>query len=326
MEIMNTKAYSEWLREIKCLTRSQRKSVLSELNAVESQEAIIDELENNHAHQCPHCQSERLGRWGRQSGLQRFRCRDCGKCFNALTGTPLARLRHKECWLDYSQALIEGLTVRDAAVRCGVAKTTSFRWRHRFLTDVAELKVTRLTGIVEADETYFPLSFKGSRQLPRPPHRRGHAIHQRGTGNEQVPVLVLRDRHGATTDFKLSVASQIEEAPILGQVIASDAVLCTDGSASLRCAARQAGIAHRALNLSAGVRVLAGVYHIQNVNAYDSRLKNWMIRFHGVATKYLENYLGWRRGLERWGDQITPCVILQAAAGRYEHFQLLTQT
>jgi len=323
---MKTKAYREWTHEIKNLTWSQRKSVLSQLNAVKPQEAIIDELENNHVHQCPHCQSEHLGRWGRQSGLQRFRCRDCGKCFNALTGTPLARLRRKECWFDYSQALIEGLTIRAAAARCGVAKTTSFRWRHRFLTDLAELKATNLTGIVEADETYFPLSFKGSRQLPRPAHRRGHAIHQRGTGHEQVPVLVLRDRHGATTDFKLSSASQIEEAPILAHVVASDAVLCTDGSASLRSAARQAGIAHRALNLSAGVRVLAGVYHIQNVNAYDSRLKSWMRRFHGVATKNLENYLGWRRGLERWGEQITPCVVLQAAAARHEHFQLLKQT
>jgi len=323
---MNTKAYREWFQDLERLTRSQRKSVLSQLNAVESREFIIDELENNHAHQCPHCQSSQLGRWGRQSGLQRFRCKDCGKCFNALTGTPLARLRHKECWLGYGQALIEGFTIRAAARRCGVDKTTSFRWRHRFLTDVAEIKVASLTGIVEADETYFPLSFKGSRHLPRQPHRRGHAIHQRGTGREQVPVLVLRDRQGATTDFKLLTASQIEEAPILSQIIASDAVLCTDGSASLKSAARQAGIAHRALNLSSGIRVLAGVYHLQNVNAYDSRLKMWMERFHGVATKYLENYLGWRRGLERWGEQITPSVILQAAVGRYGHFQLLTQT
>ena len=323
---MNTKAYHEWLHEIDRLTRSQRKAVLNQLNAMESQEAIVDELEQKSIRQCPHCQSERLGCWGRQSGLQRFRCRDCGKCFNALTGTPLARLRHKECWLDYSQALIEGLTVRKAAARCGVAKTTSFRWRHRFLTDIAELKATGLTGIVEADETYFPLSFKGSRQLPRLSHRRGHAIHHRGTGDDQVPVLVLRDRHGATTDFKLKAATQLEEAPILGQVVASDAVLCTDGGASLRGAARQAGIAHRALNLSAGIRVLAGAYHIQNVNAYDSRLKGWMKRFHGVATKYLKNYLGWRRGLERWGEQITPGLMLKAATGRYRSFQLLTQT
>lgn len=72
--------------------------------------------------------------------------------------------------------------------------------------------------------------------------------------------------------------------------------------------------------------MLAGVYHIQNVNAYDSRLKTWMKRFHGVATKYLENYLGWRQELERWGEQINPSVVLQAAMGRYRHFQLLTQT
>lgn len=323
---MNAKSYREWLEGLDRLTRSQRKAVLIKLNGVESHEAVVESLEQKAPHQCPYCQSERLGRWGRQSGLQRFRCRDCEKCFNALTGTALARLRRKERWIDYSRALIEGLTVRKAAERCGVAKTTSFRWRHRFLADVAGLKDANLTGIVEADETYFPLSFKGSRQLPRLPHRRGHATHQRGTGEDQVPVLVLRDRHGATADFLLAAATQAEEAPRISQVIAADAVLCTDGGASLRSAARQAGIAHRPLNQSAGIRVLAGVYHIQNVNAYDSRLKTWMKRFHGVATKYLENYLGWRRQLERCGQQISPDAMLQAAMGRSEYFQLLTQT
>lgn len=29
------------------------------------------------------------------------------------------------------------------------------------------------------------------------------------------------------------------------------------------------------------------------VNAYHSNLKNWINRFHGVATKYLNNYLVW---------------------------------
>jgi hypothetical protein len=72
--------------------------------------------------------------------------------------------------------------------------------------------------------------------------------------------------------------------------------------------------------------VIAGVYHIQNVNAYDSRLKGWMHRFHGVATKYLENYLGWRRWLERWGNANTPQMALDAALGREKHFQLLMQT
>ncbi|CAH1540465.1 hypothetical protein THOG05_320031 [Vibrio rotiferianus] len=29
-----------------------------------------------------------------------------------------------------------------------------------------------------------------------------------------------------------------------------------------------------------------------DVNAYHSRAKEWMNQFHGVATKYLDHYLG----------------------------------
>ena len=36
-----------------------------------------------------------------------------------------------------------------------------------------------------------------------------------------------------------------------------------------------------------------GIYHIQHINSYHSILKNWIRRFHGVATKYLNNYLIW---------------------------------
>ncbi len=46
-----------------------------------------------------------------------------------------------------------------------------------------------------------------------------------------------------------------------------------------------------ALAISRGER-RQGVFHIQNVNAYHSRLKTWMRRFNGVATKYLPSYLG----------------------------------
>lgn len=37
------------------------------------------------------------------------------------------------------------------------------------------------------------------------------------------------------------------------------------------------------------------IFHIQNVNAYHSRLKGWMKRLHRVATKYLDHYLDWHR-------------------------------
>jgi hypothetical protein len=52
--------------------------------------------------------------------------------------------------------------------------------------------------------------------------------------------------------------------------------------------------------------------HINNVNAYHSRLKQWLVPFKGVATKNLPNYLGWRRAIEAWGDKLEPSKALSA--------------
>jgi hypothetical protein len=86
---------------------------------------------------------------------------------------------------------------------------------------------------------------------------------------------------------------------VLKPLLAADVILCTDREKALAAVAKEMGITHRPVNLAAGQRIVAGVYHVQNVNAYDSRLKEWMRRFHGVATRYLGNYLGWRRLIER---------------------------
>jgi hypothetical protein len=54
----------------------------------------------------------------------------------------------------------------------------------------------------------------------------------------------------------------------------------------------------------------AGVVHL--INAYFSRLKDWLRRFKGVATHYLPSYLGWRRMIERELDLTSAHVVMQA--------------
>jgi hypothetical protein len=211
--------------------------------------------------------------------------------------------------------MVNGETVRAAASCCGIHKNTSFRWRHRFLSIPSRIKPSHLHGIVEADETYFLESFKGSRHLPRPPRKRGGKAAKRGLSKEQIPVLIARDRTQSTTDAVLSSASTQAVRAILEPVIDPDAVLCSDGSRVYVSLAKKLHIAHQPVNISAGIRVVGHAFHIQNVNAYDSRLKGWMGRFHGVATKNLPNYLGWRRCLERFGDRLTPGLFLTQAAG-----------
>lgn len=52
-------------------------------------------------------------------------------------------------------------------------------------------------------------------------------------------------------------------------------------------------IEHYRLKSDGKERVIKGIYHIQNVNSLHSRIKDWMRRFKGAATKYLNNYLSW---------------------------------
>lgn len=265
---------------------------------------------------CPKCGDEQVARWGLASGLQRYRCATCKITFNALTGTPLARLRHKDKWLEYAQQMTEGKSVRKSAKACDVHRNTSFRWRHRFLALPNEHKATSLVGIAEADETFFLKSFKGKKQgMTRAPRKRGGKASKRGLSAEQVPVLICRDRTGSTADFVLEKADKISIGAALKPIMANDAVLCTDSSKALGAAAREAGIVHRSINLAAGIRVVAKIYHVQNVNAYDSRLKEWIRRFHGIATRYLANYLGWRRMIEQNRDSLSPRTIVLAALG-----------
>ena len=267
---------------------------------------------------CPRCGAAHVVRNGHADGLQRYKCRGCGRTFNALAGTPLARLRHREKWLAQANALDAGLSVRKAALRMTVHRTTAFRWRHRFLKLASTRRATALAGVAEADETYTLRSYKGQRrrlraEQARAPRRRGGKARKRGLSNEQVPSLVLRDRFGQTADFVLERGDARHIVPVLAQSLTEDAILCTDASAALAAAAKDRGIEHHAINSARGER-RRGPWHIQNVNAYHSRYKTWMRRFHGVATSYLQNYLGWFRALDRNAQSGAPPASLLALA------------
>jgi transposase-like protein len=265
---------------------------------------------------CPHCASPDIVRWGHASDLPRYRCKACKRTFNALTKTPLAGLRMKDKWALQTQAMIDGVSTAKAAERCGVHYTTAFRWRHRFLKSLSDDKPRALNGIVESDETFILESFKGKRSgLPRKSRKRGGKSAKRGLSAEQIPVIVARDRHGATTDAILPKLDRASITTALGGVVTPANEFCCDGGTAIVAFARRAGIAAHILPKPGNPSRQAPDYHLNNVNAYHSRLKGWLRRFNGVATKNLPNYLGWRRALEAFGDGVTPGAVILGAIG-----------
>jgi transposase-like protein len=265
---------------------------------------------------CPRCDGNKLYRDGHANGLQRFRCCACGRTFNSLTGTPLARLRRKDKWLDYCATLSDpATTVRRAAEQLGVHRNTTFRWRHRMLAWPKRDSQAPLRDIVEADEMFVLESRKGARQLHRPPRKRGGHATRRGVSSEHVCVLVARDRSGRTHDA-VTGAGPVTAAQLtvhLRPALAKDVLLVTDAHAAYRRFARKHRIEHATVNARADEHA-RGPVHVQNVNGYHSRLRGWLYHFRGVATRYLDNYCGWRRAID--APRIsTPEIWLRAAVG-----------
>jgi len=297
------------------LTKEQREALIEAVKVRASANDAIALIDCRFAAApcCPHCKPADVSTWSKPKPLTRYMCHTCGRTFTALTGTPLERLRRRDAWLAYGQALADGISLRKAAKRCGIVLDTAFRWRHRFLKLPKNKKAAAIGGIVEADETYFLKSQKGARKIEgRKARKRGGKASKPGLSDEHTPVLIARDRTGAMTDAILEKVDTASIAEHLGPIVQKDTLLISDGAKVYAAFAAARGFLHVWIVASKGEHVWQG-YHIQNVNAYTSGLKTWMVRFKGVATKYLDSYLGWRRQIERDGDDLSADRWLIAA-------------
>lgn len=277
---------------------------------------LVAELTYPQAQKVVAALQQRIEGWVRErNGLKRRRCLDCRCTFNALTGTPLARLRKKERWLGFTEALNGSLPVRKAAGTCKVNKNTALKWHHRFLKVQNQSKDQSLTGTAEVDKIFLLESFKGQRKLPRTPRKRGGTAEKPGLSAEQIPILIVRDRSGAHLDAVLPPRSEATVPPVLqGKMSQKRTLACTDDDNAVIAFLTAECIEYELIIASKGEHLHEKVLHIQTANANAGRLKQWLGRFNGVATtKYLQSYLGWRRWLEKGEDAVTPKNLLVAA-------------
>jgi len=282
---------------------------------------------------CPHCATDGAMLHGKdKNGRQRFRCINpkCRRTYNILTGTPMARARKPEKWGRYLSHMTEHRSIRKIVeAGIGVNHVTVWRWRHRFLKASANDNAASLSGVIEADETFFVRSFKGHRgwMKGKPPENRAArprawGATKRGLSSDQVPVLTALDNAGGVYETILSSLTNIEAA--LDGRIAAGSVLCSDGAHAYVKAAVKAGAEHRRVIVPtitpAAVKAnpvptkkrKKGRLGLGRVNAHHGQIKVLINgRCRGVATRYLGNYLGWQRAMLR--DEFNGKVLLERA-------------
>jgi transposase-like protein len=172
-------------------------------------------------------------------------------------------------------------------------------WRHKILDSFRNSDRTIMNGVVEADERFFNLSYKG-RKLKnftypneRRPRRRGSSIFKRGLSKEKVCVPCVIERESKSSISKIGGLGKpciktIES--VLKDRIKEKSVLCTDKEKSYIKFSKSHELEHIRFE---DVKSKKKVYHIQTINSFHIRLKNFMRSFNGVSTKYLNNYLTW---------------------------------
>jgi transposase-like protein len=147
---------------------------------------------------CTHCSSRKVIIFGRYRERQRYLCRSCKKTFTDISKTALHCIRSKEKFFHAARLMLKGYSLTKTADRVKVSIPTAFNWRHKILDSLRNLEDDRLSGIVEADDTFFLHSQRGNRNIGRHPRKRGGKSKKRGISDEQVCVLVARDRNDNT--------------------------------------------------------------------------------------------------------------------------------
>lgn len=308
------KTAAEMFEDFKTLA-SEERTVLFQLirnalypNAEVPLETIMQELRDARFSKgfiCPHCESKSVKRHGFYDGRQRYKCKDCNKTFSDTTNTVITGTHYPDKWLAYVECMLQGMSLRKIAEQLKIHVSTAFFWRHKILLALMREPSESLKGIIEADETYMLESLKGKNRVKklgtRKARNRGGVSQFRGISREQVCILVAVDRNGEIVSQVAGYGriSSMEIEGVIGDYLKDATCICTDAGKNFITYAKEKELEHYVLNARKGERV-KGIYHIQHVNNYHKRWKDWMAKFQGVATKYLNHYLEYFRYLERF--------------------------
>jgi transposase-like protein len=274
---------------------------------------------------CPRCGHDEVSRNGKFNGTQRYICKSCKKTFTDFTRSPKYNSKKDiKKWITYAKCMINGYSIRKCAEMVGISIPTSFYWRHKILDAIrAYVGVGNVGGVIEADEVFFRESFKGNHKrsktftMPRKAHKRGlenswaskkekekqeneqdkKEKRKRGISSDQVCVLCAKDREGnIVTELLCKGRMRHKDLErLFKDRIEDDSIFCTDSHKSYIKFARNLGVELQQIERGKHKK---DIYHIQHINAFHGKLKEWMYKFHGVSTKYLANYMHWFKWLE----------------------------
>ncbi len=257
---------------------------------------------------CPRCHSQNLIKHGSSdSNNPRYKCQRCQKTFSASSNTLSSHsVQDIGIWTVFIKGLLRGETYNALAKTGGISTTTVRNWRLKVFVALEHLaEDVKLSGLVFADDTRIPYNFKGHHGSdfisPRNAHSRGGQTTMKNHLKNEICVLCAidanRNSFSRCIGFGNPSGKRLSNGFVDKLDVDENMVLITDGAQAFSRTVKDYSIPQwerRVTKKVNGKRVpntAHGNMHIQITNNYHKRLKEFMVRYHGVASRFLPGYL-----------------------------------
>lgn len=271
---------------------------------------------------CPHCGAKAalhyIVKKGYIDGVQRYKCKACGKYFMPTTGTAFSRTRKDaDTWRRFIQMTISGASLQACTEDCDIAYQTAFDWRHKILNAFAEnMKATKMNGTVEVDEMLIPISYKGNHvqggfggrkltpgalnDMPRASYKRGTDNISRSSKDKACVFCMVENGNKAFYAAVPGVGFMTEpmlNATVGKHVVKEQVTMLADNYKITRKYLEDNGYKHTILSSNTSdnpkghkPEIKDGL-HLQHVNAMHHHVRKFLAPYCGVSSKYLGNYI-----------------------------------
>jgi transposase-like protein len=259
-----------------------------------------------HGVRCPHCESNKIGKRGknhRRQECRRYSCKHCGKRFDDLTGT-IFMGHHQPLSVWFTFLYLMGLNVSNQQIAEELGLNTSDGQAMAELLRggiVQRRAKVRMKGVVECDEVYVVAGHKGRPEKikgRRGRRRRLKGAPGRGTlEKEKPPIFGMIERGGEVRIIMLENVQQHTIRPFIEETIEPGTVVNTDEYVIYDALPRW-GYVRKSVCHSAGeyARDEDGdgfhEVHVNTMEGFWSLLRSWLRPHRGISQEKLPIYLG----------------------------------